>query len=352
MLLLPGCATSDSLRHPDGRAAIAPAELSGTLTAYRAQGGFRGSATRTPADEDRAVLVAAAYAPTLRWQPQDEPASQPADRTSETASDKPEAKPTEGAPGKADLATAAQNPIASTIRLPLESTFHFGAGPKYEAAYVLNIQPVLPVKLNDDWNVVFRPIIPVGYIPGEVRGIAGITGLPPGQADDAFGLGDINLTPFFSPSAGGEFVWGAGPSISFPTASDPQLGSGKWSAGPSAVGMWIKKPWLVGALVQHLWSFAGDGDRRNVNNTLFQPFVNYNLDDGWYLVSSPIITINWAAEGGDRWTVPVGGGFGKIFKIGKQPMFFNTQAFYNVARPTNAPEWQLQFTIAFLFPKG
>ena len=109
--------------------------------------------------------------------------------------------------------------------------------------------------------------------------------------------------------------------------------------------------WVIGGLARHLWSFAGDDDRQEVNQTLIQPFVNYNLDDGWYLVSAPIITANWSASSGNRWLVPIGGGGGRVFTIGKQPINAGLQGYYNVERPDFGAEWSLRFQVTFLFPK-
>jgi hypothetical protein len=254
-----------------------------------------------------------------------------------------------GAP-KTDLAAAAQNPIASTIRLPFESNLLINSGEDNETGFLLNIQPVLPMSISEAWNIIHRPIIPIMYTPGAITGNPANPGLAVGF-DDTFGLGDINYTPFFSPKDSGEIIWGVGPSLSFPTATDDVLGSGKWSAGPSFVVLTIQKPFLGGVLFQHLWSFAGEGDRDSVNRTLIQPFLNYNMDDGWYLVTSPIITANWSADSGNRWTVPVGGGGGKLFRIGDQPINMSMQVHYNVERPTDGPEWQIQFTFMLLFPR-
>ena len=134
-------------------------------------------------------------------------------------------------------------------------------------------------------------------------------------------------------------IWGVGPSLTVPTATDDSLGSEKWSAGPAAVALAMPGNWVVGTLIRQLWSFAGDDDRQDVNQTLIQPFVNYNFPGGWYAVSSPIITANWEASSDDTWTVPVGGGLGKIFRIGGQAMNAQLQGFYNVERPEYGPDW-------------
>lgn len=257
----------------------------------------------------------------------------------------------EGASG-GDLAASAQNPIASTMRLPLESSFLFDSGEDKETSYVGNLQPVLPVSISENWNLISRPIIPIMYTPGFVPGLAANPGSPQKDFDDTFGLGDINYTGFLSPKKSEGLIWGIGPSISVPTATDDVLGSGKWSLGPSAVGLMIKKPWLGGVLARQLWSFAGDSDRGDVNQTLIQPFLNYNMANGWYLATSPVYLANWSAKSDQRWTVPLGGGVGKILKLGgTQPANMSLHAYYNVEKPTDGPQWQLQFTFMLMFPR-
>ncbi len=123
-------------------------------------------------------------------------------------------------------------------------------------------------------------------------------------------------------------------------------------AGPAAVVLTMRAPWVFGILGQNIWSFAGDGDRDDVNQMLVQYFVNYNLPNGWYLTSSPIITANWEADSDNTWTVPFGGGFGRLFRIGKLPVNTQVQAYYNVEKPDDlGPDWTLRFQVQFLFPK-
>lgn len=247
------------------------------------------------------------------------------------------------------LAKAAQNPVAAMISLPLQSNTFFGAGPHGETANVLNIQPVIPIGLGA-WNVISRTIAPVIYLPDLVTGIGDIGNDPQGD-DGSFGLGDINQTFYFSPAAAGPVIWDVGPSLTLPTATDDSLGTEKWSAGPAAVVLTMPGQWVVGSLVRQLWSFAGKSDRQDVNQTLIQPFVNCNFPGGWYAVSSPIITANWEADSDDTWTVPIGGGFGKIFELGSQAMNAGGQAFYNVERPEFGPGWSIRAQLQFLFPK-
>lgn len=248
--------------------------------------------------------------------------------------------------GGDDLRSKVQNPVGALISVPFKFTFDYGA-PNGEASF-LNIQPVIPVTVGD-WNLINRVIAPLIDSPGEVSGTPAIPNPVPG--DGATGLGDINYSLFFSPAAPGKVIWGVGPSINFPTATDDQLGSEKWSTGPTAVLLTQPKPWTLGVLGRQLWSFAGDSDRAEVNQFLLEPFVNYNLAKGWYLITDIIITANWKADPSNRWTVPLGGGVGKLFKIGNQAMNARVEAYYNIERPDSAPEWHWGFTIQFLFPK-
>jgi hypothetical protein len=240
-----------------------------------------------------------------------------------------------------DLAKAAQNPIADMISVPLQSNFNFRVGPHDQLQYVLNIQPVVPVTLNEEWNLITRWITPVISQPPLT-----VTG------DREFGLGDINPSFFFSPKQPTHgIIWGIGPTAVFPTGTDKTLTAGKYSLGPTFVALTIEGPWVLGVLVNNVWSVAGKSSRDSVNAMTLQPFVNYNFPGGWYLTSSPIITANWETGQGDRWTVPVGGGFGRVFKIGSQPVNMQLAAYYNVARPTGAADWQLRAQLQLLFPK-
>ncbi len=240
-----------------------------------------------------------------------------------------------------DLAKKTQNPISDLISVPFQNNWNFNVGPRDKTQYVLNIQPVYPMSLNEDWNFIARTIFPVISQPQVVPG-----------GDRETGLGDIIFQGFFSPKESGKIIWGAGPALSLPTATDDVLGTEKWSAGPAAVALSMNGPWVYGALVQNVWSFAGDDDRGHVSQFLVQPFLNYNLPDGWYLSSAPSITANWAAhDNDDRWTVPVGGGVGKILKIGKLPLNVSLRTYYNVEEPDGGADWQLQFQVQLLFPK-
>ena len=248
--------------------------------------------------------------------------------------------------GGGDLRSAVQNPISSLISLPFKFTFDDGA-PNGDATF-LNIQPVLPVTVGE-WNLVNRVILPIIDLDGTVSGTPDIPNPTPGKGTS--GLGDINYSLYFSPVKTGKVIWGVGPSIMLDTASNDQLGSGKWSAGPTAVALAVPKWGSMGVLGRQLWSFAGDDNRRDVNQFLLEPFVNYNLDNGWFLLTDMVMTANWDAPSSQRWVIPVGGGFGRVFKIGNQAINSRLEYYYNVEKPDGAPKQLVSFTWQFLFPK-
>jgi hypothetical protein len=247
----------------------------------------------------------------------------------------PSEKPTANANAE-DLAKAAQNPIANMISVPFQSNTNFNVGPFNKTQEVVNIQPVIPFHLTDDWNVITRWVTPLIYQPQ----------LSPGSSGE-FGLGNITPSFFFSPANPGKIIWGVGPVFYLPTATGDTLGVNRWGAGPTVVVLTSDGPWLYGVLANNIW--AGAGSVR-VNSLLVQPFINYNMPGGWFLTSSPIITANWVAPQSNRWLVPIGGGFGRVFKIDKQPVNISAQAYYNVVRPTGSPDWTLRLSIALLFP--
>ncbi len=248
--------------------------------------------------------------------------------------------------GGGDLRAAAQNPISSLIALPFKFIFDDGA-PNGDANF-LNLQPVYPISVGD-WNLVNRVILPIVDLDGSVSGTPEIPN--PSGGNGASGLGDTNYSLFISPAKSGGVIWGIGPSIMLDTASDDQLGSGKWSAGPTAVALTQPKWGSFGVLGRQIWSFAGDDDRADVNQFLLEPFLNYNLDNGWFLVTDMVMTANWDAKSSQRWTIPLGGGVGRMFKIGNQAINSRLEYYYNVERPDGAAKSLLSFTWSFLFPK-
>ncbi len=240
-----------------------------------------------------------------------------------------------------DLAKAAQNPIATMISLPLQDNINTGIGPNDETQNVLNIQPVFPFAISENWNVITRTILPVISQPDVLTG-------GNGRVD---GIGDLNFTAFFSPAAASKVTWGLGPAVVLPTGSNPgkNLGSEKWSAGPALVVLTMPGHWVIGSLFSDVISLGGSGD--DVHLFTWQYFINYNLPKGWYLSTSPIMTANWEATSSDTWTVPLGAGVGKIFKIGKLPVNVQAHAYKNVVSPTFGADWQFRLQLQFLFPK-
>ena len=244
----------------------------------------------------------------------------------------------EGSEGE-DLAKKSQNPIADLVSVPFQSNTNFNAGPFNRAQEVLNIQPVVPLSLNADWNLISRTIMPVVSQPS------------PFFNSNTNGIGDITQEFFVSPTHPGPLIWGIGPVFTIPSATDPVLGQGKVLLGPTAVALVTPGHWVIGVLANNQWSIGGNPLRPSVNQFLVQPFVNYNMAHGWYLTSSPIMTANWLAAPGQQWTVPIGGGFGRLFKLGDQPVSASIQGFYNVVRPDGAPTWQMRLFFSLLFPE-
>jgi len=231
----------------------------------------------------------------------------------------------------AALAKASQNPLAKMISLPFQNNTTYGIDG--QAQNVLNIQPVYPIGIGKV-NMINRLIAPI------------IT-QPIGNDESKTGLGDLSLTTWFSPAEAGLISWGIGPVFQLPTATNDYVGTGEFGIGPSMVALAMIKKWVAGIVVNNVWTFGDISE----NKFLFQYFVNYNMPHATYLVSAPILTANWNAADGDQWTVPFGGGFGKVFKIGKLPVNFNAQVYYNAVRPTGWGEWQSRFQLQFMFPK-
>lgn len=258
-----------------------------------------------------------------------------------------EEKKPEAAGDTEALAKATQNPVASLISVPFQDNINPGIGPFSRTQNVLNIQPVIPVRISENWTLINRIITPIIFQPD----LNPEDSINARQHTGTFGLGDINPTFFLSPAKPGKLIWGVGPTIVLPTATNDVLGQGKWSMGPAIVLLAQPGHWTIGALVNNVWSIGGQSDRKDVNQMFFQYFINYNLDKGWYLTSSPILTANWNASGDNRWVVPVGGGVGRIMRLGFQPVNISVTAYGNAAHPPGSSPWSLRLQIALLYPK-
>ena len=241
-----------------------------------------------------------------------------------------------------ELAKLAQNPVGNLISLPFQNNTNLNFGPEKGTQNVLNIQPVYPIHISKEWNIITRTILPVISMPS----------LFPGDGRTN-GTGDLVFTAFLSPANPGEWIWGAGPVVQAPTNSNEELGNKNWGLGPSAVVLHLKHgdPWVYGVLVNNIWSVTSNKTGGPYNNGLIQPFVNYNFEGGLYLTSAPILTVDWKAPNSQAWVVPLGGGVGKIFHLGKLPVNTQLSAYYNVVRPDFGANWQIRAQVQLMFPK-
>ncbi len=241
-----------------------------------------------------------------------------------------------------DLAKKLQNPIGDLYSFPFQSNTNFNYGPNKGTQENLNIQPVIPIQISPDWNIITRTILPLIWQPS----------LAPAHTVP-FGTGPTIFSAFLSPATPTNgWLWGAGPAIQIPTISDKTLGSNVWGGGPTGVLVYMKGPIVAGALANNIWSFGGTSGRDGTkyNNFLIQPFFNYNFGAGWYVTTAPIITANWEATGNNAWTLPLGGGFGRVIKFGgKLPVNFGLSVYSNVLRPKYGATWQLRAQATLIF---
>ena len=244
--------------------------------------------------------------------------------------------------GDSDLAQELTNPIADLITVPVQMNFDSDIGPFDDGdKFTMNVQPVVPFSVSEDWNLISRTIFPIISQSHVVPG-----------AGSQFGLGDVNMSLFFSPKApgAGGVTWGVGPVLVFPTATDSLLGSKKWSAGPGAVALMLRGPWTVGMLANHVWSFAGDSDRQDISNTFLQPFVAYTLPSAWTFAVQTESSYNWKSE---SWLIPVNFGVSKLVRFGRLPVSIQAGVGYWLESPRSGPEglrYRLQANI--VLPKG
>ena len=249
----------------------------------------------------------------------------------------------------------AQNPLSPHYSVPLKYVYHGGAN--NGGVSIGSIQPIIPVSLGS-WNMINQ--LSLNFI-GTAGGVHGIAALPePYAGSGATGLGDTTFTSLFSPVSSDNFSWGIGPTFVFPTDTlftdtedrrSRQLGSGKFSIGPSVMFVTQPKPWTLGLNIKQIWSVFGNDSRSSVSQMELKPFVNYNLPDGWYLVSDMDMVANWNHNNNQRWTVPVGGGVGKVVTIGKDAINIRAEGYYNPIRPDQGSEWSANVTLQYLFRK-
>ena len=240
-----------------------------------------------------------------------------------------------------------QNPVGNITVVPFQNNFNYGYGQYTRLQYNLNVQPVVPIMLSQSMSLIARTIIPVLNQPSSASPVVCASGL---GCPSTFGISDVQEQLFFAPKTKpDQLIWGVGPIFQFPSASPNTLGSGKWSAGPDAVALIMPGKWVLGALATQLWSFAGTPNRPNVNAFLLQPFLNYNLKNGWALSMSPIMTANWSAAQ-NKWAVPLGGGVARTFKDGDQLMSLAVSYYTYVTRPLASPQTNLKVVWSLLWP--
>ena len=243
--------------------------------------------------------------------------------------------------GDAELAQKLTNPVADLISVPIQMNVDRDIGPVDEGTKTtINVQPVIPFRLNEDWNLITRTIVPI--IKQE--------DIYPGAGSQS-GLGDINVSLFFSPrspSASG-LIWGVGPVLLLPTGTDDLLTADKWGAGPSAVVLALRGRWTTGVLANHIWSFAGESSRQDISNTFLQPFASHTWPSAWTVSVTSESSYNWKDE---QWSVPVNVSVAKLLRIGKLPVSLMGGVGYWVESAPNGPEGvRFRLQAAFILPK-
>jgi hypothetical protein len=264
------------------------------------------------------------------------------------------AAPTPGPSQAAATAQAiqAQNPLTPLWSVLNENFTNFSMGPLHQTQNVLIVEPILPLKLTPDWNLVTRWNTPVVAMPRLAEPVGPFPGIGP-----EFGLGNMQPQFFFTPAHPGNYTFAVGPALWLPTATDKTLGINRFGGGPVVVGLTTQGPLLAGFLAQNIWAGTTGTSQTltKVNTSTIMPFVFYNLPEGWFLTSRPIITADWTVDAHNRWTVPIGGGFGRVIPLGNTIMDFSLAGYYNGVTPpaagvTNVGRWTVLFTLHFLLP--
>jgi hypothetical protein len=240
----------------------------------------------------------------------------------------------------ADLAAKLSNPISDLVSVPFQFNWEQNVGPSELTRFILNVQPVIPFTLNEDWNMIVRIITPLIGQPPMVD---------PGFG--TFGIGDVTTSFFFSPATSTGFTWGVGPAIVLPSTSEPTLGNRQWCAGPTAVALQQTGPWTFGALGNQVWSFSGDSSRGDVNQLFLQPFLAYQATHTVTLTVQSETTANWEAVGGDRWTIPINFLISKLSSLGSFPASYQVGFGGFPAHPAVGPSWKVRGAIVILLPK-
>ncbi len=237
-----------------------------------------------------------------------------------------------------ELAKKLNNPVADLISVPLQNNLLYNVGPGDGFRELTNIQPVIPFELSENWNLISRTVLPVIYQDGVFPG-----------SGHQFGLGDTVQSLFFSPKDPEPFIWGLGPALLLPTATDDLLGNGQWGAGPTGVILKQSGPWTVGMLANQLWSVGGNDGRETVNATYMQPFLAYTTHTYTTFTVNSESTYDWTAS---QWTIPFNAGVSQILKIDGHPVSIGLMGTWYAEAPAGAPDWGIRLIITFLFPKS
>ena len=281
----------------------------------------------------------------------DSPAASPsAPATASVAQERPDSEltPEQLAEREAAIIKESQNPVGNVAIIPFQNNLNYGYGPYVRNQYNLNIQPVVPIELKPDLNLIARVITPLVNQPSAAPpGVCASTyGCP-----STFGIGDLNPQFYLAPKTKpGALIWGAGAQFLFPTGSAPQLTAGKYGVGPAIVGLIMPGNIVTGILMTQMFSYAGDATRPNISSFFIQPFFNYNLKTWAIFFGSSGITANWNASPANRWLVPVGTGVTKTFKLGEQPMQLGIMYFGNVVRPVGTAYGTVRLNWNLVFP--
>jgi hypothetical protein len=243
-----------------------------------------------------------------------------------------------------NLEKLARNPVGDAVKIPLAESINFGAGPYARTSSSLQIQPAIPFPIAGDWLLIPRIVATLAAYEPEVS-----------QADGGNnGPGDTVATFFLTPAHTGTVVWGVGPSLLIPTATDTNTGAGKWGLGPS-LALIVQPNWgSIGTAVQNVWSLPGNSHRTSVNQLQIETSFSYNLPHGWYLLTAPTFSADWTQSSEERWLVPFGGGIGRTLEIGKKAVDWNIALYSNAIRPVGQlyPKWQVSLQCTLLYPRG
>jgi hypothetical protein len=241
------------------------------------------------------------------------------------------------------LAQQLANPVASLISVPIQFNFDGDIGPKVNGArdgsrITMNVQPVIPFRLGEDWNLISRTIVPLVWQKDVFPG-----------SGSQFGLSDTVQSLFLSPARPKGIVWGVGPVLLVPTGTDDLLSTRKWGAGPSALLLNQSGPWTLGLLANQVWSYAGNSNRADVSQMLVNPFVTYATPRAFTVAVAADIVRDWE---GKRWTVPVIFNASQVTRVGGQLMQIGGGLRYYVATNEFAPHgFAARFTVTLLFPR-